>query len=208
MAFLLDLWNAVILGILYLTFQAFPFIFGTIHGFNTQSSGMSFLGIGVGMIMAISTQPLWNRFTKQLAEKNNGSLPPEARLVMGEFGGVLIPVGLFCFAFTSFPGVPWIVPILASVPFGAGCYFVFTSTFTYMVTAYRPIAASAMAANSAMRSTFAAVFPLFSGAMYNRLGAVGATALLAGLTTLLAPLPFIFRRIGARVRERSRFAHH
>ena len=103
--------NAVVLGILYLTFQAFPFIFGTIHGFNTQSSGMSFLGIGVGMIMAISTQPFWNRyiafdahlniisyfflprFTRQLSEKNNGVLPPEARLVMGEFGGVLIPFG-------------------------------------------------------------------------------------------------------------------
>ncbi len=46
-----------------------------------------------------------------------------------------------------------------------------------------------MAANSAMRSTFAAVFPLFARAMYDRLGAVGATALLAGLTTVLAPLP-------------------
>lgn len=54
--------NSVILGILYLSFQAYPFIFGTIHGFNTQSSGMSFLGIGVGMLMAISTQPFWNRY--------------------------------------------------------------------------------------------------------------------------------------------------
>lgn len=73
--------------------------------------------------------------------------------------------------------------------FGAGVYFVFTSTFTYLVTAYRPIAASAMAANSALRSTFAAAFPLFAGAMYGRLGTVGATALLAGLTAVMAPLP-------------------
>ena len=51
----------MILGILYLTFQAFPLIFGTLHGFNTQSSGMSFLGIGIGMVMAVSTQPFWNR---------------------------------------------------------------------------------------------------------------------------------------------------
>ena len=36
---------------------------------------------------------------------------------------------------------------------------------------------------------FAAVFPLISGAMYDKLGTVGATALLAGLTTLMAPLP-------------------
>ncbi|KAF8193757.1 MFS general substrate transporter [Pholiota molesta] len=163
MALLLDLWTAVVLGILYLTFQAFPFIFENVHGFNEQMSGMSFLGIGVGMIMSISTQPFWNRYYRRTAEKHGGTVPPESRLLMGEIGGVLIPLGLFWLAFTTYHGVPWIVPILASVPFGAGIYFVFTSTFTYLVTAYRPIAASAMASNSAMRSTFAAVFPLFSG---------------------------------------------
>lgn len=70
-----------------------------------------------------------------------------------------------------------------------GIIFVFTSTFTYQVTAYRPIAASAMASNSALRFTFAATFPLFAGTMYDKLGTVGATGLLAGITALMAPLP-------------------
>jgi hypothetical protein len=61
MALLLDIWTALLLGILYLSFQAFPIIFEVNHGFNVQSTGMSFLGIGVGMIAAISTQPFWNR---------------------------------------------------------------------------------------------------------------------------------------------------
>ncbi|KAG5350458.1 hypothetical protein C0989_010956 [Termitomyces sp. Mn162] len=108
-------------------------------------------------------------------------------------------------AFSTYPRVPWIVIIIASIPFGAGIYFVFTSTFTYLVTAYRPIAASAMASNSALRSAFAAVFPIFARPMYLKLGTVGATALLAGLTTLMAPLPFIFYKIGARLRAQSRF---
>ena len=43
-----------------------------------------------------------------------------------------------------------------------------------------------------MRSCFAAAFPLFAGAMYHRLGSVGATALLAGLMTLMVPLPYVF----------------
>jgi predicted phage tail protein len=72
---------------------------------------------------------------------------------------------------------------------GTGLYLVFNSVFTYLVVAYRPIAASAMAANSAVRSFFAAGFPLFAGAMYAKLGTVGATALLAGLMTVMAPLP-------------------
>jgi len=48
-----------------------------------------------------------------------------------------------------------------------------------------------MASNSALRSTFGAIFPLFAGAMYKRLGTVGATALLAGLMTLMTPLPLV-----------------
>lgn len=206
MALLLDSWNALVLGILYLAFQAFPIIFEDVHGFNTQTTGLTFIGIGLGMLSAISTQPLWNRLYARETDKHNGDPPPEMRLIMGQVGGILVPVGLFWLAFTTYPQVHWIAPIIASVPFGAGIYFVFTSTFTYLVTAYRPIAASAMASNSALRSAFAAAFPLFAGAMYNKLGTVGATALLAGLATIMAPLPFIFYRIGARLRKNSRFA--
>ncbi|KAG2143395.1 major facilitator superfamily domain-containing protein [Suillus bovinus] len=188
MALLLDSWNALILGILYLAFQAYPIIFEDVHGFNMQTTGLAL-------------------YASETA-KHNGNPPPEMRLIMGQVGAILVPVGLFWLAFTTYPQVHWIAPIIASVPFGSGIYFVFTSTFTYLVTAYRPIAASAMASNSALRSAFAAAFPLFAGAMYDRLGTVGATALLAGLATIMAPLPFIFYRIGARLRKNSRFAAH
>jgi len=108
---------------------------------------------------------------------------------MGQVGGILVSISLFCIAFTTYKDLHWIAPIIASVPFGTGIYFVFSSSFTYLVVAYRPIAASAMASNSAMRSSFAAAFPLFASQMYDKLGTVGATALLAGLATAMAPLP-------------------
>lgn len=57
--------TALILGIQYLAFQAFPVIFQEGHGFNVQSTGMSFLGIGLGMVLAISTQPFWNKYAVQ-----------------------------------------------------------------------------------------------------------------------------------------------
>ena len=108
---------------------------------------------------------------------------------MGQVGGVLLPVGLFWIAFTTYRSVHWIVPIIGSIPVGMGICFAFSSTFTYLVTAYRPISASVLASNSFFRSCFGCVFPLFASALYNRLGTVGATALLAGLATLFAPLP-------------------
>jgi len=108
---------------------------------------------------------------------------------MGQLGGVLVPVSLFWLAFTTHRSVHWSVPVLASVPFGTGTYFIFTSSFTYIVVAHRPIAAFALTCNTTTRTTFAAAFPLFAGQMYDTLGTVGATALLAGLTTAMAPLP-------------------
>ncbi|KAJ7734792.1 major facilitator superfamily domain-containing protein [Mycena maculata] len=207
MALLLDTWNALLLGILYLMFQAFPIIFEDEHHFDVQSTGLAFLGIALGMVIGLATQPFWNRLLSREAAKHGGKAPPEALLIMAQAGGVMVPLSLYWFAFSTYPQVHWIVPILASIPFGTGIFFVFTATFTYVVTAYRPIAASAMASNSVMRLASAAAFPLFAGAMYNKLGTVGATALLAGLTTIMAPLPFIFYRIGARLRAQSSFTH-
>ena len=92
-------------------------------------------------------------------------------------------------AFTTFKGVHWIGPIIGSIPFGIGVCYVYTSTFTYFATAYRQMASAVMSGSAMLRATLAGCFPLFASAMYHKLGTVGATALLAGLTTVMAPLP-------------------
>lgn len=79
--------------------------------------------------------------------------------------------------------------MLATFPFATGMLYAYMSIWTFLVHAYRPHAASAMAGNSFVRSSFAAAFPLFAGQMYERLGVVGASALLAGLTLCMMPLP-------------------
>ena len=61
MALLLNIWSSLVLGILYLAFEAFPIIFQQKHGFNLQETGLSFLGIGIGMVAAVPTQVFWNR---------------------------------------------------------------------------------------------------------------------------------------------------
>ena len=189
MAFLLDLWSSLLLGILYLAFQVFPIIFGKGHHFTTSQVGMSFLGLGVGMVVAVAMTPFWNSIYRRETARHNGSPPPEMRLIIGMAGAVVTPISLYWLAFTTYTHVHWIVPIIASVFLGVGIVFCFTAIFTYLVVAYRPVAASAMAGNTFMRTTFAAAFPLFAGQMYNAVGTVGATALLAGVTTVIMPLP-------------------
>jgi len=187
-----------------LTFQAFPIIFEGRHGFNMQSTGLTFLGMGAGMILRLCTQPYWNRRYHNYKDAHSQKEPPpEFRLRMGQVGAVLVPTSLFCLAFTTYPSVHWIVPVLASVPFGTGTYFIFTASFTYIVVAHRPIASFALTCNTTMRTTFAAAFPLFARQMYDTLGTVGATVLLAGLTTAMAPLPFVLDYMGYRTRHQQ-----
>ncbi|KZT61433.1 MFS general substrate transporter [Calocera cornea HHB12733] len=208
MAFLLNLWTSLLLGILYLFFNAFPIVFRGGHGFSLQESGLTFIGLGIGIVFGTSTQfYIWGPINQRAWKSHGGPPPPEVHLYIGMAGAITVPISLFWFAFTTYPSVHWIVPIVASVPFGCGAIWVFTSVFTFLVTSYRPVAASALASNSFMRSAFAAIFPLFSTYMYGRLGTVGASALLAGLTTLMAPLPFIFFKYGPALRARSKFSH-
>ncbi|RXK41008.1 hypothetical protein M231_01639 [Tremella mesenterica] len=202
MVLFLDLWSSIILGILYLSFGGINYIFRTQYGFTLEQTGLAFLGIGAGQVIAVFTQPYFNRHYKRVALANGGKAPPEARLIAGCYGAVLCPLGLLLMGLTSFKNVPWIIPILCSSFFGWGMVYSFTSTFTYLVDAYRPVAASALASNSFMRSAFAAGFPLFGEQLYERLGAVGGTCLLGGLMCLTIPLPFIFHRLGARIRSR------
>ena len=66
--------------------------------------------------------------------------------------------------------------------------------------------ASALAANTVIRSAVAAAFPLFTVQMFNRLGINWACTLIGLLGLLLAPSPFLFYKYGAWVRSKSKFS--
>lgn len=67
-------------------------------------------------------------------------------------------------------------------------------------------AASAIAANTFVRSAVAAGFPLFSSQMFNNMGIQWAATLLGCLATILIPIPVYFWFCGKSLRKRSKFA--
>jgi MFS family permease len=168
MCLLLDLYAAILLGIVYLFFGAFPLVFETNHGFQLYQVGLSFVGLGTGMIIGVLTNPFWHknylRLVQKLEEKTgnpNVKPEPEFRLPPAMFGGLLVPIGLFWFGWTTYAGVHWVVPIIGSGVFAVGLFLAFTGILTFLVDAYPNYAASAVAANCLVRLVFAAVFPLF-----------------------------------------------
>jgi DHA1 family multidrug resistance protein-like MFS transporter len=73
------------------------------------------------------------------------------------------PGGLFWFGWSGYNGqTHWIVPVLSGLFIGFGIFSIFLSLLNYIVDAYLMFAASAIAANTFMRSLFGGVFPLFA----------------------------------------------
>ncbi|EWY89600.1 hypothetical protein FOYG_10420 [Fusarium oxysporum NRRL 32931] len=191
----LCIYSALLLGIIYLFFGAFQLVFESVYGFQLWQRGLSFTGLLVGMIFAILSDPFWRLHYRRLEERaldltsTDSDFMPEWRLPPVIVGAPLVTVGLFMFAWTSYPGIHWVVPIIGSALFGAGTILAFSGIFTFLVDAYPKYAASALAANSFARSTFGGVFPLFGVQMYNRLGIQWATCLLGFLTLAMLPFP-------------------
>ncbi|KAF1829088.1 MFS general substrate transporter [Decorospora gaudefroyi] len=105
--------SAILLGILYLFFGAFPLVFGNNHGFSISQTGLAFMGLFVGMLAGISTDPIWRRIYGRLVQKREeqggepGGSEPEFRLPSTIVGAWVVPVALFGFGWTTYSSVSW-----------------------------------------------------------------------------------------------------
>lgn len=127
MCLLLCLYSAIILGIVYLFFGAFPLVFRVNHGFELYQIGLTFCGLGVGMVAGVLSNPWWQKNHARLVrnyEEKTGQKgikpPPEFRLPPAMPAAFLLPISLFWFGWTTYSSVHWIVPIIGSAFFGAG----------------------------------------------------------------------------------------
>jgi hypothetical protein len=72
---------------------------------------------------------------------------------------------------------------------------------TYLVDAFTMYAASAIAANTVLRSALGALLPLSGLSMYNKLGLGWGNSLLAFIALALVPVPICFSLYGGRIRS-------
>ncbi|KAF4189668.1 hypothetical protein CNMCM7927_007352 [Aspergillus lentulus] len=149
--FLLSLYMALVYGILYLDFTAYPVVYRETRGWSASIAGLSFLGICVGMAIATLISPYVNQI-HGIYVRRLGGPQPEARLPHLIVISWLIPVSLFWFAWTASPPTHWISGIVAGVPFGFGLILLFLGITSYLTDCYGSFGASALAANAVLRS--------------------------------------------------------
>ncbi|KAH8727552.1 major facilitator superfamily domain-containing protein [Phaeosphaeriaceae sp. PMI808] len=205
---LLSLYHAIIYGILYMLFGAFPIVYRVGRGWNEGISGLPFVAVAIGVLLAITYVILYDNkaYMKKVKASGVGYTTPEARLPMCIVGGIALPIGLFWFAWTNGPNTHWAVSVVASIPFGFGMVLIFLSIMNYLIDSYTIFAASVLAGNGIIRSIFGAAFPLFTKQMYAGLGVHWASSIPGFLALACIPLPFLFYKYGASIRKKCKYA--
>ncbi|OUM51996.1 hypothetical protein BVG19_g1143 [[Candida] boidinii] len=208
--FLITIYMSIIYGLLYMFFFAFPVIYMEGKGWSASKTGLMFIPIAVGVILAAAASPFFNRdYNRRVAEyEKRGELaPPEIRLIPMMIGCWFVPIGLFAFAWSSYPSVSWAGPCFSSFACGFGFNCLYNPANNYIVDSYQHYAASGLAAKTFIRSIWGAVVPLFTIQMYHRMGYEWASTFLAFISLACCVIPFIFYIYGARIRQSSKYAY-
>ncbi|KAF5644108.1 multidrug resistance [Fusarium sp. NRRL 52700] len=166
---LFAIYAAILYGILYMFFVAYPIVFEEGKGFSPGISGLMFLPIMGGIVVGLVGAPFVNRHYNKLRAQHTGLPPPELRLIPMIWGCWLIPIGVFIFAWTSYDNLTWVGPCLAGLPIGIGFVFLYNSFNNYIVDAYQHTAASALAAKTLVRSVWGGCTVLFTKQILERL---------------------------------------
>ncbi|KAI9723539.1 MAG: hypothetical protein M1828_004135 [Chrysothrix sp. TS-e1954] len=204
---LLTLYMSLVYGIVYLSFESYPVAFIEVRGWSLGVGALPFVALIIGVLLG-AAMIMYSTLThfKRSYLANNLQPVPEQRLPPMIVGGIMLPVGLFWFAWTSSPSISWVPQTLSGIFLAVGFYTTFWQGTNYIIDCYGFYANSALAANTFIRSIFAAAFPLFAEGMYHKLGVDWASSLLAFICVAFVPVPVLFYVYGPRIRRKSKWA--
>lgn len=211
---LINVFIALVYSIMYLWFEAFPIVFVETKGFTLVELGVSYVSIMIGIGIAAMGYIYWTNknFTQVLLK---GNMPvPEIFIPVAIIGSVLMPIGIFIFAWSASENLHWIGPLIGAAIFAAGAFLIFQTLFNYILTSFKPeFMASIFASNDFFRSVSAGVFPLIAGFLFNNTGSekfpVGwGSSILGFICLAMIAIPVLFYLNGPKLRARSKYAFH
>lgn len=206
--FLISLYNSFIYGILYSFLTVIPLIFTGRYGWSRGVGELPYLSMLLGVLSGTVINIIYEIRNIKASEIAGSKLAPELRLPPVMIGSVTFVIGIFWLGWTGdYPErVHWIVPTIGAFFIGNGLMLIFLPTMNYLIDCYVSEAATALAGLTFIRSSFGAAFPLFTQQMFNNLTIKWAATLVGCLGALMIPVPFAFRKYGAYVRSKSKYA--
>lgn len=127
-----SLYTAFTFAVLFAFFAAFPIVFHGVYGFTTSQVGLTFLAVGLGVVLAVFTaiacdRILYQKHYRRALSEGRTAAAPEHRLYSAMLGSMGIPIGLFWFGWTARADVHWASPVIAAIPFAWGNLSIFVS---------------------------------------------------------------------------------
>ena len=207
----LSLYMMFLYGMIYLIFSTFPTLFAVKYGESPGIIGLNYASLGIGFFLGTQVcAPLQDRVYAALKRRyvpDGGPGRPEFRVPMMVPGALLVPVGIFIYAWTAEVRTHWIGPNIGVAVFGFGSIIGFQCVQGYIVDSYPLYAASAVGAVTVLRSLAGFGFPLFAPAMYQKLGyGIGGTVLAVVAIVIGWPAPFLLWKFGASLRAASKYS--
>lgn len=195
-----------VFGVLYLLVSSLPVAFEKQYGWSGTVVELPMIAIFTGLCFgAVANLVAGLRYAK-IVKANNNKPVPEQRFPAMMMCGWMMPAGMFMFAWSCRPEVHWIVPMIGISIMSCGFFVIFQGCLNYLVDSFTKFAASAIAANTFLRSIFGGVFPLFGFLLFENLGVPWGGSLLAFLALAMTPIPFIFFQFGERLRRKNPYA--
>ncbi|KAI5367833.1 Putative major facilitator superfamily, MFS transporter superfamily [Septoria linicola] len=204
-------WSAFALGLVFAFTQSTEQVFQELYGWTAYQCGYVQAAVVIGELLGWPITLYGTNLYLKSARRNRedpGRPIPEARLYVSVFGSFVgITSGMFVYAWTSYPFLPWYAPAIGLAMVGFGIQIVVCVIADYVVDLYAAsdFAGSAIAAVVVGEQIVAAALPLAEASMYTNLGFQWASSLLGFIALLLSLIPLVFIWQGRNLRERSPF---
>ena len=198
--FLFVIYASFVYGLVFLLITSASLEFETVHHFTHVTGFIPLLALFIGFLFGGGLNVLQSKRFARVGKALGRKPEPEERLPCMMLFGWMMPCGMFLYGWTMKSWIHWFVPCLELAFVGGGMAVIFQGCLIYMVDVYTKYSASAIAANTIVRSIFGGVFPLFAMQMFRGMGVHWASSLLAFIGVALCPVPWLFHAFGARIR--------
>lgn len=206
-----SLWSGFSFGTVFVFTQSVEQVFTGLYGWSEYQCGYVQGAVVIGEILGWVASLYGSHLFLKSASRNTetpGRPIPEARLYVSVFGSFVgITGGMFVYAWTSYPYLPWIAPAIGLAMVGFGIQIVVSAVADYVTDAYADSgkAGSAISAVAATEDVVAGFLPLATQSMYTNLGFNWASTLLGLIALLISFAPVVFIWKGQQLRERSEY---
>jgi hypothetical protein len=130
---LLTLHVGFIYGFLYIFLEAYPISLQYDRGWQKVVAALAFVAIIRGVAVACLIILIFSLTRYRSILCRAGRVDTEERVILMIIGGVLAPIGMFWFAWTSNPHITWIPQVISGGFLGAGVLLIFLQVCIFLI---------------------------------------------------------------------------